>query len=203
MSAPSVTKFNWTPEHIERGLKLIAEGRSSGDIAKEFGTTRNCIVGKLTRERIKRGLHIPNPKGPLSQKRQSPRREVTKPNLVIISRGEPIEDSPPVVMPMIEKGTGTPCDIVELKGCKWPLHADEKAYGGHIFCNAARPINMPYCETHRRMACEKYKTWSLSDDAKIREEWNLGRGKDRLSQILNRPKTAVMIRAKQLGLSMV
>ena len=50
----------WTPNSIGRLIELSKTKLSSTKIANELGTTKNAVIGKLHRIKIKNG-HIPKP----------------------------------------------------------------------------------------------------------------------------------------------
>jgi transposase-like protein len=47
----AVARQAWTPERVARAVALRAEGRSSSEIAREFGPafTRNMVIGAIWR----------------------------------------------------------------------------------------------------------------------------------------------------------
>jgi hypothetical protein len=49
----------WTPERHERMLELLKDGLSTAAIARELGTTKNAVIGRLDRKGIKQ--RVPEP----------------------------------------------------------------------------------------------------------------------------------------------
>ena len=50
----------WTPNSVDRLMELSKTELTSTKIAIELGTTKNAVIGKLHRMRVKNG-HIPKP----------------------------------------------------------------------------------------------------------------------------------------------
>lgn len=51
-----MTTFGWTESDIARLKELWDQGYSAGTIAKDLGTTRNSVIGKIHRNGWQRGL---------------------------------------------------------------------------------------------------------------------------------------------------
>lgn len=45
--------FDWTPEKMQRARQLCDIGATASEIARDLGTTRNSVIGKLYRQGIK------------------------------------------------------------------------------------------------------------------------------------------------------
>lgn len=144
--------FKWTPELIERLMRLHAEGLSSNQIGVELGITRNMVVGKLHREQIKRGQRQRVKQDATVAKRVYTKREVqttlAKATFVLPA------------LKLVPKPRTDLVSIVDCTGCKWPVAVDKKVIGGHGFCNRDR-VDERYCEEHRLMsrATEAPTTW--------------------------------------------
>ena len=50
----------WTPNNVDRLIELSNTKLSATKIANELGTTKNAVIGKLHRMKVKNG-HIPKP----------------------------------------------------------------------------------------------------------------------------------------------
>jgi GcrA cell cycle regulator len=161
----------WTPENIEQMFTYSGQGYSASQIAGFFGTTRNAIIGKIQRERIKRG-HIPAPRKSvldgIREERISPelRRNTTPKRVFTIRRDLPDVSRAGVgfVMPAIPAPapqTGPAVGILDVTGCKWPIAEDASLIGGKAFCNHARKDGKPYCAFHAREArsTQPVSTW--------------------------------------------
>lgn len=131
----------WTPERIEQMFDYVARGYSASQIASFFHTTRNAVIGKIQRERIKRG-HVPAPRG-----RAMPRVAVAKP-------AEPAKPADGIgfilpTLPAARKGPAI--GILDVTGCRWPLEDDPAVIGGRAFCNAPQKPGRSYCPQHCRI----------------------------------------------------
>lgn len=196
-------KHVWTSDHDDLIWKRYKEGRTHSVIAEEIGgVTRSAIAGRIQRLRIARENYVPQSRGRLNQ----PRATVGSgrvPSLPAIPKPRSFERfTPKVDFGMITVGTGEPCTLVDLVGCKWPIGEVDGIKGRHLFCNGSKSANQnePYCEVHSRIAHERHKPWDAVEDAKLMQEWRGGSGRDRLSQILHRTKASISGRARQLGL---
>ena len=148
---------SWTPDRIELARKMfIEDGMSAGQIAAAFGdgTSRNAVIGRLSRSGIQRsdaqrrvtaGLSRHNyqrqtkpkapPKAPAKAKAAKPIVEASIPNL------------PP-----------RPLEQLGRHECRWAVNGD----GGPVdiimlFCG--RPVSMrpsgdrrPWCAAHAKLA---------------------------------------------------
>lgn|SRR5574341_775395 len=190
--------FAWTEERIEFVLAAWAEGKSAGVIAAEIGTTRNTVVGKLHRERIRRGLFVARPKsGTVLPKRPPSPRAV--PTLAMVPAIAVPDDEPsPVIVPDV--AGGAPCSIIDVTGCKWPVEAAPHMPGGHLFCNAARPLNQSYCAAHQARAVGGQLPISEDDRTIIQSHWNDGHGLEVIAIKLRRPKQVIAVVARHMGL---
>ena len=145
--------FNWTPEAIEQLMHLwLIKGWSAGMIAREMGTTKNSIIGKVHREQAKRGF----------SKRKSPIVAQPKPN----SRRKPAVSDQPVGFVLRSKPEvkmflppeGQLASIVDVKGCRWAVRDDATFVGGHAFCNGPKVEGSPYCTHHKTVNAASYST---------------------------------------------
>ena len=60
----------WTPNNVDRLIELSNTKLSATKIANELGTTKNAVIGKLHRIKMKNG-HIPKPMQLRNNKRLS------------------------------------------------------------------------------------------------------------------------------------
>jgi len=51
--------FDWTPAHVETLRKMAAEGHTALRIGQTLGATRNAVIGKCGRLKIKLGAPVP------------------------------------------------------------------------------------------------------------------------------------------------
>lgn len=188
--------FAWTDERISELKRLWGEGKTSGQIAALWGVTRNTICGKVNRIC---GKHVApaKPKAAAAPK-QKPRPTVAPVHL----RLEDVRDIPEPIVAAPQRLPALPAvGILDVTGCKWPLHVDRSIIGGHAFCNAAKDERGPYCHFHMTNAGEKYRMWTDAEDQAIRQQWKRGQGRDGLAFTLKRTKHMISIRARQLGVA--
>jgi hypothetical protein len=158
--------MNWTPETIDELIRLWRQGLTSYQLAKHFNTTRNSIMGKLHREKLRRATQgepierrAPANTGTITKRRYT-RREAM---LTLPERAGSvlrIVEPAPVV-----PDQGQLASIVDVTGCRWPVKDDPEFIGGFAFCNHAQRDGSAYCEYHARM---NVAPWSA--DAKRRTE---------------------------------
>jgi GcrA cell cycle regulator len=123
----------WTAEKTQQLASLLAQGKSFREIAETFGTTRNAIIGKVQRERIKRG-HDPEPRK----------------RVLSVSPPKPA----PATLPEPKRGPAV--GLLDVTGCKWPVAEDASLIGGQAFCNHAKADNQPYCPYHVQASIAPY-----------------------------------------------
>lgn len=136
--------LDWTDERIETLKRMWAAGASQGEIAAEFGVTRNTIAGKISRLKLTRTESKRKPRKPRP-------RHVKKPNpaLAWIDRAKP--------EPLPEEPAGEPggVQIADLTNasCRWP-----SGYPGDAnfhFCGVSTADfigRKPYCREHTNLA---------------------------------------------------
>jgi GcrA cell cycle regulator len=150
-------KFDWTPELIDQMLSLLDSGLSTAQVARQMGTTRNSVIGKAHRERVKRGL--PAAIRPLKRKpsitdiSRPPRQRRTKVQLSL-ALPERAESVSPSVSPIVTVSEPAPdlgqlASIVDVTGCRWPVRDDADFVGGVAFCNHSQDEGSSYCPYHR------------------------------------------------------
>ncbi len=145
--------MNWTPETVDELMTMWAGGLTSYQLADHFKTSRNAIMGKVHRERLRRAKQgepterrVAVQSSDTVSKRRYTRRE---PMLTLAS-------SAGSVMRIVEP-TPTPPDqgqlasIVDVTGCRWPVKDDPEYIGGVAFCNHGQRDGSPYCEYHARV----------------------------------------------------
>jgi hypothetical protein len=123
----------WTEEKTQQLASLLAQGRAYREIAEIFGTTRNAIIGKVQRERIKRG-------------------HTSEPRKRVLSAPPP--KPAPATLPEPKRGPAV--GLLDVTGCKWPVAKDASLIGGHAFCNHARAEGKPYCPYHVHASIAPY-----------------------------------------------
>lgn len=151
-------KMEWTFEQVEELITLWRQGRTSYELAAHFGITRNSIMGKLHREKLRRAEQGE----PIERRRVANEGTITKRRY---TRREPmltLASSAGSVMRIVEPAPTPPdegqlASIVDVVGCRWPVKDDPEMIGGVAFCNHAQRDKSPYCEYHAR---ENVAPWS-------------------------------------------
>jgi GcrA cell cycle regulator len=143
--------IDWTPAQVEELISLWRQGRTSYELATHFGVTRNSIMGKLHREKLRR------------EKTGDPieRRALANNGTIVkrrYTRREPmltLPSSAGSVMRIVEPAPAPPdqgqlASIVDVTGCRWPVKDDPGYVGGVAFCNHEQRDGSPYCPYHAR-----------------------------------------------------
>ena len=50
--------FKWTDENFKKALELSKTSMSMSEIGRELGTTKNAVLGKIHREKLKNGYKL-------------------------------------------------------------------------------------------------------------------------------------------------
>lgn len=136
-----MSELFWTEERVEKLKAMRESGASHGFIAKEFGVSRNTIVGKCKRKgfdfpgKPTQSLVVPAKPRPPRQ----PKRELTRPRRA----PPPPPPTPPVAMLHL--------DMMQLskQTCHFPIGDGPFTYCGHdtkgeTYCAFhARAIHIP------------------------------------------------------------
>jgi hypothetical protein len=128
--------FPWSEEHIRKLRKLRAKGMTALQIAKEFGVSRNAVVGKLER------LEVKTAKAPCDSASRPKKQNGRTPPMKIR------EDVPN------EDGTFPGVSFFEIGDaqCRWP-YGNPKQLDTFRFCAAPTgATTVPYCQEHGRVA---------------------------------------------------
>lgn len=148
----------WDDETVDRLKQMVANGDRTRQIAKEFGCSRNAVIGAMLRKSIKshygRGnngrpksrpkpvLQKPRPKAHFNFRSAVP-KEPAKSIAVTLPPKLPLDS------PRIEDVVR--CSIFELtdRKCKWPIGTVGQA--GFGFCGLDKPSDSdsPYCSEHQ------------------------------------------------------
>jgi hypothetical protein len=151
-----MSAFQWTPELIDHMLSLLDGGLSTAQVARQMGITKNSIIGKAHRERVKRGLPaaIRPPKRRPSLTDIKPRRKKVQLSLALDSA---VRVSPIVTVPEPAPDLGQLASIVDVTGCRFHVRDDADFVGGVAFCNHDQKEGSSYCAYHARKAVMPYK----------------------------------------------
>jgi hypothetical protein len=148
-------KFDWTPELIDHMLSLLDSGLSTAQVARQMGVTKNSIIGKAHRERVKRGLPaaIRPPKRRPSLTDIKPRRKKVQLSLALDSA---VRVSPVVTVSDPAPDLGQLASIVDVTGCRWPVKDDPSFIGGVACCNHTQAKGSSYCPYHTQASVAPY-----------------------------------------------
>lgn len=167
-----MTNVEWTDERTETLKKLWMDGLSASQIALELGEglTRNAVIGKVHRLKLKPRAKInstPRPPKPrrervIKMKPPVPKRPDDRPPYLEIPG---MEIAPPPKVAAFDALPGsTPVKVEHHKtGCKWPIGDPA------CFCNEPLKVLKPatdvtkpvyhhaYCEAHATAAVSRIK----------------------------------------------
>lgn len=133
----------WTPELEDRLRALWSAGLLSGaQIAKELGTTRNAILGKVHRLQLETRVNFSRGGRP---KREGFERKKPKPRPVVI------KPPPPAVFDAgIHPGQKKRFLELGVYSCRWPVGDTQSGFwtGDLFFCGDVRVEGKPYCAAH-------------------------------------------------------
>lgn len=135
--------MTWTPEKIKSLKKLWQKGKSTVEIGKALGISKNAVVGKVHRlELAARPSPIKSGTAKTSTKNAS--KTVSKP-----------------------KSNKTTLMDLKLTSCRWPI-GDPKDPDFH-FCGKQAQTGKPYCPEHCKMAYISLRELTLQN-AKTKKE---------------------------------
>lgn len=142
--------MNWTQSQIDELMRLYRDGLTARQIAAQFGVTRNAVIGRIHRERIKLGEVESKPRNRTDRKQRS-RKMLTLPRRAEFAVSTYVQNAPQ------KPCEGLLTSIVDVTGCKWPVK-DDAAYVGRVaFCNhAVAADGKPYYPFHTQEAIAPY-----------------------------------------------
>lgn len=176
MTKPDPARENpWPEELVAQLLKLVADGRSGGEIGRALGKSRCAVLGKISRlERagqkiVRRGALLKQGSAPAKgvAARPAPSLPAVKPSsaspvaiagVPLARRGRPAYSK--VFGPVASKPLPAPVPFVNgarvtllkltSQTCKWPI--GDPQHKDFCFCGHQPRENSPYCEFHARAA---------------------------------------------------
>lgn len=154
--------FEWTDARVDRLHDLFRMGYTAQQIAKDFGCiSRNAVIGKQSREGLKRGERRPQKAAPtpIAAPPEPPRPPAT----FIASAQKRISLSgygysaalhaaqAPLVRDLAPDSSSDAVPLLEIKPhqCRWPL--GDPMEEGFLFCGSGTG-GESYCGRHRRVA---------------------------------------------------
>ncbi|MGH7119641.1 MAG: GcrA family cell cycle regulator [Acetobacteraceae bacterium] len=149
--------MEWTEELITHLQALWGEGRSSAEIGRAIGMTKNAVIGKAHR------MNLPSRPSPIRREpgatalrpRPLPRGPTLPPlaTIRVASPPEPKLSPPPrparCVTPSTAETPARPVHGREM-ACCWPL--GDPGMPGFHFCGAVAALGKPYCAAHAQLA---------------------------------------------------
>lgn len=133
----------WTAEKIKLLKKLWLKGKSTIEIGKELGISKNAVVGKVHRLEL---AARPSPIKRTVKEKQTPAKRVIK------------KDLKPQKITLLD---------LKLNSCRWPI-GDPSDDDFH-FCGADTVTGKPYCSEHCKIAYTSLKELTLQN-AKAKKE---------------------------------
>ena len=123
--------MSWTDEKIKQLKKLWSKGKTTVEIAKEMGISKNSVIGKVHR------LELTARPSPIRRK-----------EAVAVHHRKPA--SP-------HKNNGEKCCLMDLKTntCRWPIGEPEDK--DFHFCGKQTVTGKPYCSDHCQEAYTSLK----------------------------------------------
>lgn len=152
----------WSTEDHDLMMKLLAEGKSCRVVGETLGVTRNAVIGRAHRFKVKVSHINGRPQG---SPKMTAWRKKPKLQLYDFSEGKrPVMVSKPKKFAVVRKRTVRPPEdsphkclfaVLDRKKCHWPLWADDGT-GERFYCGA--PVEgKTYCEGHWTAATEPSK----------------------------------------------
>ena len=148
-------KTEWNDDQVATLKRLWTDGLSATEIAPHIpGTTRNSIIGKVTRLKLNRSSKAVQKKP--SRPKRDPKlvKEENRQRSIILRKQD--APPPPPAIPYSEDEPGV--DVTHLLGvlqlndttCRWPHGDPLKA--GFGFCGQNTKAGSVYCTKHHRLA---------------------------------------------------
>ncbi len=133
----------WTPEKIKLLKKLWQKGKSTVEIGRELGMSKNAVVGKVHRLEL--------------SARPSPIKKQTNPQ----KPEKPVEN---------EKKVVTLMDL-KMNSCRWPI--GELKDDDFHFCGKECQTGKPYCPEHCKIAYTSLKELTMQNAKNKRDRSSL------------------------------
>lgn len=134
--------MSWTPEKIKQLKKLWAKGKSTVEIGRELGISKNAVVGKVHRLEL--------------DARPSPIKKATAP-----------APKPQKTKLSNNKGYMTLLDL-KLNSCRWPIGEPKDA--DFHFCGKDTVTGKPYCAEHCKVAYTSLKELANQNKNEAKKE---------------------------------
>jgi hypothetical protein len=154
----------WTDAERRQVGDWLLAGKSLGLIAKMIGSTKNVVVGRISRDGelhafvgavvVAKRLHT-DPGTVARRKKRRPAQVPDVPQhghpalLACVEVGPEAEHVEPL---MPGEVPGRPLAELGPLECKWPVAEHPAVAGRHLFCGAPRRPEQPYCLRHMSRA---------------------------------------------------
>ena len=114
--------MSWTDDKIKQLKKLWSKGKTTVEIAKEMGISKNSVIGKVHR------LDLASRPSPIKRKEPA-----------AVSHHKPAS---------LHKNSNGKCRLMDLKTntCRWPIGEPEDK--DFHFCGKQTSTGKPYCPDH-------------------------------------------------------
>lgn len=136
--------MTWTNERVAELMRLWEAGRSASEIGRLLGVSKNSVVGKAHRMKLKaRPSPIKRGSAPQMRRTVAP---VPKPAVQAPAPAKPVQ--PQAAAPAPARRPARPVARASGKGpnCLWPI-GDPGDQDFH-FCGAPAVAGKPYCDEH-------------------------------------------------------
>jgi GcrA cell cycle regulator len=154
MTSPNQYINSWTEELTAQLRELVAAGRSSGQIGRELGFTRNAVVGKIHRLGLQLCFW-----GPQNRVKAAPKRRNKPPQLVVFRTYTafkalptgPVRVKKGIFRKQLQKDAPCQCNIHGLtkNKCHWPLWDDRnQSTSRRYYCGQRSIFGSSYCAKH-------------------------------------------------------
>jgi len=140
----------WTDDLVEMLKRLVRDGLSASQMAKELGGfTRNAVIAKIHRLKISK-------EWPRTRDHATPgTRRVTKRVRTVVTRARvreeiPREPLPEIKMDDVPLAQRRSLMQLDARHCHWPFGDPQEP--GFFFCGAEIKLGDVYCPTHAARA---------------------------------------------------
>lgn len=148
-ASPPNDQIPWSKNDAQRALSLFNEEHYSyGNLAAEFGRSRNSIAGLISRFRAK-GLVTPTPKRPVIKKKKHAKR--ADPIVIALVKNAAALQLKErrVRLRLIESDTEVTFTELQSYHCRFPFGDPKRS--DFRFCGRPKCDEAPYCKDHCAM----------------------------------------------------
>lgn len=148
--------MTWTPEKIKSLKKLWQKGKSTVEIGKALGISKNAVVGKVHRLEL--------------AARPSPIKSGTAKTAAKTASKSTAKTSTKNASKTVSKPKSNKTTLMDLKltSCRWPI-GDPKDADFH-FCGKPAQTGKPYCPEHCKIAYISLRELTLQNTKSKKEK---------------------------------